>query len=73
MEKIFNQGIDENQSFIEFSPLMIKYLKSICKKVKSSTGGILLIDYGTFNKKLPMIAAIHVGWKGAFKNILKLY
>ena len=52
MEKIFNQGIDENQSFIEFSPLMIKYLKSICKKIKSSTGGILLIDYGTSNKKM---------------------
>ena len=52
MEKIFNQGIDENQNFIEFSPLMVKYLKSICKKIKSSTGGILLIDYGTFNKKM---------------------
>jgi len=24
-----------------------------------------------YDKKLPMIAAIHVGWKGAFKNILK--
>jgi len=52
MEKIFNQGIDKNQNFIEFSPLMVKYLKRICKKIKSSTGGILLIDYGTFNKKM---------------------
>ncbi|MFL2853280.1 MAG: SAM-dependent methyltransferase [Candidatus Pelagibacter sp.] len=52
MEKIFNQGIDENQNFIEFSPIMVKYLKSICKKIKSSTGGILLIDYGTSNKKM---------------------
>ena len=51
-EKIFNQGIDENQNFIEFSPIMVKYLKSICKKIKSSTGGILLIDYGTSNKKM---------------------
>ena len=52
MEKIFSQGVDENQNFVEFSPLMVKYLKSICKKIKSSTGGILLIDYGTFNKKM---------------------
>ena len=52
MEKIFNQGIDENQNFIEFSPLTVKYLKDICKKIKSFTGGILLIDYGTFNKKM---------------------
>ena len=52
MEKIFNQGIDENQNFIEFSPLMVKYLKNICKKIKSSKGGILLIDYGTSSKKM---------------------
>jgi len=52
MKKIFNQGIHRNQNFIEFSPLMVKYLKSICKKIESSTGGILLIDYGTFNKKM---------------------
>ena len=52
MEKIFNQGIDENQNFIEFSPLTVKYLKNICKKIKSSTGGILLIDYGTSGKKM---------------------
>ena len=52
MENIFNQGIDENQNFIEFSPLMVKYLKSICKKIKSSAGGILLIDYGTSDKKM---------------------
>ena len=52
MEKIFNQGIDKNQNFIEFSPLMVKYLKSICKKIKSSAGGILLIDYGTSDKKM---------------------
>jgi len=52
MEKIFNQGIDENQNFIEFSPLMVKYLKSIFKKIKSSSGGILLIDYGTSAKKM---------------------
>ena len=55
MEKIFNQGIDENQNFIEFSPLMVKYLKSICKKIKSSTGGILLIDYGTSDKKCTIV------------------
>ena len=52
MGKIFNQGIDKNQNFIEFSPLMVKYLKSICKKIKSSAGGILLIDYGTSDKKM---------------------
>ncbi len=52
MEKIFDKGIDKNQQFLEYSPLMVKYLKSICKKIKSSTGGILLIDYGNSNKKM---------------------
>ena len=52
INKIFNQGVDKNQNFIEFSPLMVKYLKSICKKIKSSAGGILLIDYGTSKKKM---------------------
>ena len=36
--------------------------------------GILTADCAPvliYDKKLPMIAAIHVGWKGAFKNILK--
>ena len=52
MEKIFNEGISRNQKFVEYSPLMVKYLKNIFKKIKSSNGGILLIDYGTFNKKM---------------------
>ena len=36
--------------------------------------GILTADCAPvliYDKKSPMIAAIHVGWKGAFKNILK--
>ena len=36
--------------------------------------GILTADCAPiliYDKKLPMIAAIHVGWRGAFKNILK--
>ena len=36
--------------------------------------GILTADCAPvliYDKKLPMIAAIHVGWKGAFKNIIK--
>ena len=52
MKKIFNEGINKDQQFIEYSPLMVKYLKNIFKKIKSLTGGILLIDYGTFNKKM---------------------
>ena len=52
LEKIFKEGIDKDQHFVEYSPLMVKYFKSICKKIKSSTGGILLIDYGTCDKKM---------------------
>ena len=52
MEKIFNKGIDKNQLFVEYSPLMVEYLKGICKKIKSSSGGILIVDYGTSNKKM---------------------
>tara|TARA_B100000575_G_C23133452_1_gene657900 strand:- start:694 stop:1737 length:1044 start_codon:yes stop_codon:yes gene_type:complete len=52
MEKIFSEGVNREQQFIEYSPLMIKYLKKIFKKIKFSTGGILLIDYGTLNKKM---------------------
>ena len=52
MEKIFNQGIDENQNFIEFSPDQEKFLKNLSRYIKKNFGGVLLIDYGYFKSKM---------------------
>ena len=52
-----NFKIFDKQSFIEYSPLGIKYLAEIIKIIDKNTGGLLIIDYGYYNKK--------------FKNTLK--
>ena len=36
----------------EYSPLSIKYLKIISRKIKSNNGGILIIDYGYWNENM---------------------
>ena len=35
-----------NKKFIEYSPLLLKFLKKISKKIDVVGGGILIIDYG---------------------------
>ena len=52
MDKKFRFKISLNQNFIEFSPLGVKYLKNISKIVKKNEGGLLIIDYGHFEKKM---------------------
>jgi NADH dehydrogenase [ubiquinone] 1 alpha subcomplex assembly factor 7 len=44
--------ISYNQTFIEYSPLTIKYLKTIIKKITLNNGGLLIIDYAYFEKKM---------------------
>tara|TARA_B100000989_G_scaffold220737_1_gene168516 strand:- start:2512 stop:3558 length:1047 start_codon:yes stop_codon:yes gene_type:complete len=51
-EKKINFEISQNQNFIECSLVGLKYLKSITKFIKKNNGGILIIDYGYFEKKM---------------------
>jgi NADH dehydrogenase [ubiquinone] 1 alpha subcomplex assembly factor 7 len=51
-EKKIKLKISYRQKFIEYSPLVMKYLKDITNKIKSNNGGILIIDYGYINKEM---------------------
>tara|TARA_B100001093_G_scaffold266877_1_gene255240 strand:+ start:3445 stop:4497 length:1053 start_codon:yes stop_codon:yes gene_type:complete len=51
-EKKIDFKISQNQNFIEYSELGLKYLKEISKIIKKNTGGLLLIDYGYTEKKM---------------------
>jgi len=44
--------ISYKQTFIEYSPLASKYLKTIINKIKLNNGGILIIDYAYLEKKM---------------------
>ena len=50
MKKI-KLNISKNQNFIEFSEIGAEYLTIISNFVKNQ-GGLLIIDYGYFNKKM---------------------
>ena len=51
-EKKIGFKISHKQKFIEYSPLAIEYLKIISKKINSNSGGILIIDYGYWEKNM---------------------
>ena len=51
-EKKIHYKISKNQNFIECSLQGLKYLKDITKIIKKNNGGILIIDYGYFEKKM---------------------
>ena len=51
-EKKIGFNISYNQNFIEFSPLLLKYLKKISKKINICNGGILIIDYGYVDSQM---------------------
>jgi cyclopropane-fatty-acyl-phospholipid synthase len=51
-EKKIQIEISKNQKFIEYSQLKIDYLKIITKKIEANNGGLLIIDYGYFDKKI---------------------
>ena len=52
LEKKIKFKISLKQKFIEYSPLASEYLKKITNKIKLNNGGILIIDYGYFDKKM---------------------
>jgi NADH dehydrogenase [ubiquinone] 1 alpha subcomplex assembly factor 7 len=55
MQKFENKikfKISYKQTFIEYSPLASKYLKTIINKIKINNGGILIIDYAYLEKKM---------------------
>ena len=67
-EKKININISKSQNIIEYSPLATIYLKMICKIIKKNDGGMLIIDYGNFNKVMKnSLRAVHVH---KFTNIL---
>ena len=60
--------ISHGQKFIEFAPLTMSYLKSITNKVVVNDGGILIIDYGYFDKKIKnTLQAVH---NHSYSNVL---
>ena len=60
IEKKINFKISEKQNFIEYSPLGFKYLEDIFRLLKINKGGLLIIDYGFFTKKMKdTLQAIH--------------
>ena len=61
--------ISNNQKFIEYSPLSLKYFKIISKKIRSNSGGILIIDYGCWDNK--MKNTLKSIYKHKFNNVLK--
>ena len=51
-EKKIKFKISYKQTFIEYSPLTAKYLKTIINKIKRNNGGILIIDYAYLEKEM---------------------
>ena len=51
-EKKIQFNISYKQTFIEYSPLTTKYLKTIINKIKLNNGGILIIDYAYLEKEM---------------------
>ncbi len=51
-EKQIKFKISHKQTFIEYSPLTTKYLKTIINKIKLNNGGILIIDYAYLEKEM---------------------
>tara|TARA_Y100000591_G_scaffold315631_1_gene323417 strand:+ start:198 stop:1250 length:1053 start_codon:yes stop_codon:yes gene_type:complete len=52
IEKKLNFRVSRNQNFIEYSELGLNYLRDISNIIKKNTGGLLLIDYGTLDKRM---------------------
>ena len=67
LEKKIGINLTSNQKIIEFSPLAFKFLNILSKKINSLEGGLLIIDYGYFEKK--MRNSIQSVYKHSFNNI----
>ena len=51
-QKKIKMNISNKQTFIEYSPIGSEYLKAIMNKIKIYNGGVLIIDYGYFDKEI---------------------
>ncbi len=51
-EKKIGYNISKDQKFIEYSSVGIQYLQTLSKIIKENNGGLLIIDYGYFEKKM---------------------
>ena len=67
LEKKIGINLTSNQKIIEFSPLAFKFLNILSKKINSFEGGLLIIDYGYFEKK--MRNSLQSVYKHSFNNI----
>ncbi len=67
-KKISFQFLDK-QKFIEYSPLGLKYLQGIFNSIKKNDGGLLIIDYGYFDKN--MKDTLQGIYKKKYSNILE--
>ena len=70
-EKQIKFKISHEQTFIEYSPLTTKYLKTIINKIKLNNGGILIIDYAYFEKE--MKNTLQAVSKHKYCNVLKSF
>ena len=52
IEKKIGFKLSNNQKIIEYSPLTLKYLKSISNKIYSKKGALLIIDYGYLESRM---------------------
>jgi len=68
LEKKIKINLSKNQKIIEFSPLTYKYLNIISKKINTFQGGLLIVDYGYFKKK--MKDSLQSIYKHNFNNVL---
>jgi NADH dehydrogenase [ubiquinone] 1 alpha subcomplex assembly factor 7 len=71
LEKKIKFKISLKQNFIEYSPLVLSYLKNITNKIKLNNGGILIIDYGYLEKE--MRNTIQAVSKHKYTNILNSF
>ena len=67
-EKKIKLKISYKQSFIEYSPLTMDFLKNITNKIKLNNGGILIIDYGYISKEIKN--TLQAVYKHKFMNVL---
>jgi NADH dehydrogenase [ubiquinone] 1 alpha subcomplex assembly factor 7 len=70
-EKKLNFKISLKQEFIEYSPLLLKYLKEVSNVIKYNNGGILIIDYGYTEKE--MKNTLQAVSKHKFTNVLRSF
>ena len=52
IEKDIKIELSKDQKIIEYSPKAFQYLKTVCEKIQTNNGGILIIDYGYIGTKM---------------------